>query len=173
MASLGHVAVGIAAGRYHGEDRVVHWMGAFTLLSLAPDLDVLAFGFGVPYEHAFGHRGASHSLLVALIGAAFALAPQRHRLRAGILGCLVLASHGLLDALTSGGLGPALFWPFMEARYFAPLRPLPVAPIGPDLWSARGLYVLAFEAVAFSPLLMYGLWPRRRLSGDAGAARGG
>lgn len=141
----------------------MHWMGGFTLLSLAPDLDVFGFSLGVPYEHALGHRGASHSLLVALLGAACALVQRRDRVRAAVLGVLVIASHGLLDALTTGGLGVALLWPFTEARYFFPVRPIPVAPIGRGLLSARGAYVMAVEAALFSPLLLYALWPRRRM----------
>ena len=134
----------------------------FSAFSLAPDLDVIAFALGIPYEDPFGHRGASHALLAALFGAVLALHRGTDRARAGVLGVLVVASHGLLDSMTTGGLGPALFWPFTDARYFAPLRPIPVAPIGPGLLSARGLYVIAVEAMMFSPLLAYALWPRRR-----------
>lgn len=161
MASLGHVAVGLAAGRLHERDRPARWMVTFTALSLGPDADVVTFLLGIPYEHALGHRGATHSLFVALLGAACALAPQTHRLRAAILGVLVIASHGLLDAATTGGLGIALFWPFDDTRYFLPARPIPVAPIGRGMLSGRGLYVLAVEALLFAPLLLYALWPRR------------
>jgi len=136
-------------------------MGAFSALSLAPDLDVVAFAVGIPYEHAFGHRGASHSLFVALLGAAVALAPQAHRGRAALLGVLVVASHGLLDTLTTGGLGVALLWPLTDARYFAPVRPIPVAPIGVGMLSARGALVIGVEALLFAPLLLYALSPRK------------
>jgi len=161
VASLGHVAIGLAAGRAHAPEKPWRWMGAFSALSLAPDLDVVAFALGIPYEHAFGHRGASHSLFVALLGAAVALAPQAHRGRAAVIGALVVASHGLLDTLTTGGLGVALLWPITDARYFAPVRPIPVAPIGAGMLSARGAYVVVIEAMMFAPLLLYALWPRR------------
>ncbi|MEZ4338101.1 MAG: metal-dependent hydrolase [Sandaracinaceae bacterium] len=167
MASLGHVAVGLAAGRLHARERPVKWMGAFALLSLAPDLDVIGFSFGIPYEAALGHRGASHSLLVGLLGLACALAPGPQRLRAGLLGAGVLLSHGVLDALTTGGLGVAFFWPFDDTRFFFPLRPIPVAPIGRGMVSGRGLYVLAAEALLFSPALLYALWPRRAFKGTS------
>lgn len=161
VASLGHIAIGLAAGRAHASDRPLPWMIGFSALSLAPDLDVVAFGLGIPYEHAFGHRGASHALLVGLLGAGCALVPGPHRARAGVLGALVLASHGALDAMTSGGLGAALLWPLSDARYFAPWRPIPVAPIGAGMLSARGLHVVAVEALMFAPLLLYALRPRR------------
>jgi inner membrane protein len=42
---------------------------ALVLVTLAvlPDLDVLGFHAGIPYEHPLGHRGLSHSLLFALV----------------------------------------------------------------------------------------------------------
>ena len=73
--------------------------------------------------------------------------------------------HGLLDALTDGGLGVALAWPWSDARIFAPWRPLPVAPIGGGLLSLRGARVMALETLVFAPLLLYGLWPRRASDG--------
>lgn len=152
----------------------MRWMGAFTLLSLAPDLDVIGFSFGIPYEAALGHRGASHSLLVGLLGVACALAPGPERWRAGLLGALVLTSHGVLDAMTTGGLGVAFFWPFDDARCFLPIRPIPVAPIGRGMASLRGLYVLGVEALLFSPFLLYALWPCRFLTGRSrGSPRAG
>ena len=38
-------------------------------------------------------------------------------------------SHGLLDAMTDGGLGIAFFSPFSNTRYFLPWRPIMVGPI--------------------------------------------
>ena len=73
----------------------------------------------------------------------------------------VVASHGLLDMLTNGGLGIALYWPFSYERLFAPWRPIPVAPIGMSFFSARGARVAAVEVVYFLPLVIYALWPRR------------
>src|SRR5262249_19555037 len=71
----------------------------------------------------------------------------------------VLASHGLLDTLTDGGLGVALLWPFELTRFFAPWRPIPVAPIGFAFLSPYGLVVSLTELVLFAPLWLYGLRP--------------
>jgi len=71
MASLGHIAVGMAAARiYRGEPGVqrVSWtaMLLWAALSFLPDADVIGFGLGVRYEDPWGHRGATHSLMFAL-----------------------------------------------------------------------------------------------------------
>jgi inner membrane protein len=56
--------------------------------------------------------------------------------------------------LTDGGLGVALFWPFTAERFFWPVQPLPVAPIGTGMLSWRGLYVVVVESLVFLPLLV-------------------
>jgi inner membrane protein len=164
MASLGHVAVGMAAGRAYGRRgrAAIVAMAVFSAISLLPDLDVVAFALDIPYAHAFGHRGASHSLAATLaLGVLALVPPSESRLRTGIFVALVAASHSVLDALTDGGLGVALLWPFTGARFFAPWQPIPVAPIGANMLSARGLYVIAVEAVLFAPFFVFALWPRR------------
>lgn len=164
MASLGHVAIGLVAGRAHGGRgrAAAASMVAFCAISLLPDADVIAFAVGIPYEDAFGHRGASHSIAAALaLGSLALLVPGQRRARTALLVALVAASHGLLDMLTDGGLGVALLWPLSDARWFAPWQPIPVAPIGAGMLSARGLYVVAVEALYFSPLVLWALWPRR------------
>jgi inner membrane protein len=80
--------------------------------------------------------------------------------RIGVLFAAVMATHGLLDALTDGGLGAALAWPVSDERFFAPWRPIPVAPIGAGMVSRRGLEVVVTEVVLFFPLLAVWLWPR-------------
>lgn len=136
-----------------------------TVLSMAPDLDVVAFAFGIPYDAPFGHRGASHAIATALLLAGLLAALPR---RAGasrplVFGLVfgVVVSHGLLDTLTDGGRGIALLWPLDDTRYFAAWRPIPVSPIGAGLLSTRGAYVVLVELVAFAPLWLWALWPRR------------
>ena len=77
------------------------------------------------------------------------------------------ASHGILDAMTDGGIGIALFAPFDAGRYFLPWRPIPVSPIGVGRFlSARGAAVLRAEVLlVWLPaiaLTLAAMWRRRR-----------
>jgi len=166
MASLGHLAVGVVAARVyrHGapERRApLTSMLLWSALSFLPDADVIGFQFGIQYADEWGHRGASHSLVFAIaLGAAIGgLAPlfNRPAVRTAATAILVLASHPLLDTLTNGGLGCALFWPFDDTRYFAPWTPIPVSPIGLRFLSPYGLFVAVVELVLFSPLFWFGV----------------
>ena len=157
MATIfSHALVGVAAARLaYPEDRhnkIAIWAA---LLSMLPDLDVLTFPFGIHYGHFFGHRGFSHSLLFALlvrlllVVTEFRDAPlwsgRAWRLVAFFF--LVTASHGVLDALTNGGLGVAFFSPWENSRYFLPWTPLQVSPIGRGFFSEEGVEVLLNEAL--------------------------
>src|SRR5262245_53050116 len=104
MASLGHVAVGMFAGRIYNPQpaaRAVLPMVLFSGLALLPDLDYLGVVLGVPNVGPCGHRGASHSLVLPLMVGAmlFAAAPAMRlpRWRTAIFTALVTASHSLLD----------------------------------------------------------------------------
>jgi inner membrane protein len=131
----------------------------FRLLSVfcavLPDADVIAFDLGIPYEHPLGHRGLSHSLLVAAVVGLVAAVPMRQGvsrrrswLRVAAFFTAVTASHGLLDAMTDGGLGVALFAPFDSDRYFLAWRPILVSPIGlTGFLSTRGAATLRSELV--------------------------
>lgn len=164
MPSIGHVAVGLAAGRLQaGDGPRVRTTLVMTALATFPDLDVLGWFAGVGHHSAWAHRGALHSLLVAALAAAVAsplLARPRGAWPGFLLGFAAAASHGLLDTVTHGGSGVMLLWPFTPARFLAPWHPLPAAPIGLAVLS-RGLALMAAEAMVFSPFLVYALWPRR------------
>ncbi len=51
-------------------------------------------------------------------------------------------SHGVLDAMTTGGEGVAFFAPFDNSRYFLPWREIKVSPIGAAKFLATGGYKL-------------------------------
>ena len=177
MASIGHIAVGLAFARHLRRDggSLIPPMIAFSALSMLPDLDVIGCALGVPYGAPFGHRGACHSLVFAVVCGLATIAVTyarpvgsedraRRALRLGFYVLCVVASHGLLDAMTTGGKGVALLWPFTPERFFFAWRPIPVAPIGTAFFSRRGLHVAAIELVEFAPFLAYAIFAGRKLS---------
>ncbi|WP_437882640.1 metal-dependent hydrolase [Pseudomonas sp. LRF_L74] len=141
------LAVGLALG-----PRVIppRLLLAGLLATLLPDADVLAFKFGIAYADAFGHRGFSHSLLLAgILGLLAALGCRGLHcgpLKAFAWISLATASHSLLDAATDGGMGVAWLWPWSEQRFFLPWRPIEVSPFVKGFFTERGLVVLASEA---------------------------
>ena len=179
-----HAAVPLALWCAADRGRIPAWLlAAGVVAAMLPDADVLAFALHIPYADAFGHRGASHSLLFACVLATLAavlaffgssrpwsaphssgsrrpwsavscqprLAPTKagptvaSTLQAAVFVFVCAASHPLLDAMTSGGLGVALAWPWSEQRFFAPWRPIRVSPFAPQFFSARGVATLLSE----------------------------
>jgi inner membrane protein len=120
---------------------------------MLPDVDVIAFEFGIPYSHMFGHRGFTHSIAFAALVAGIVWGLLRSDTDAPIGGFRIwlflffaTVSHAALDAMTSGGLGVAFFSPFSNQRYFFEWRPIRVAPIGVGrFFSDRGVAVLKSE----------------------------
>ena len=157
MASaFSHALAAVAIGRALTiRESLKFWLlGMFC--AVIPDADVVAFSFGIPYDHPFGHRGFTHSLFFAVIlGALITLVfyknvPLRSRRFAVLSGYFFLAtaSHSVLDAFTNGGLGVAFFYPFTDARYFFPWRPIQVSPISVDsFFSEWGIRVLKSELI--------------------------
>lgn len=171
MASFGHVAVGLLAGRLHGgtpgssaRRASAGALALFAAVSMLPDADVFLVAMGASDAGAIGHRGASHSLSIALgIGLLCAMAARRLGwpvLRTAMAGTLAVASHALLDVLGSGGRGLMVFWPWSSTRFFSPWRVFPDAPRGIKLLSHAGLIELAIELAIFSPITLYALWPQ-------------
>lgn len=176
---LTHAAVPLALGLGLGARRIPRrLLAAGVLASMLPDLDVLAFRFHVAYGEALGHRGASHSLAFALLVAlmAWVLAPQLQTTRRAAFAFVAVsvASHGLLDMFTNGGLGAALWWPLSDARVFAPWQVIEVSPLSlRRVFSARGWQVLQSELLWVwlpATLVCAGVWLARRAR-DAAQAR--
>ncbi len=145
-----HALVPLAARLALGRGRIGNGLLVAGIgVAMLPDADVAAFVLGIPYADGFGHRGASHSLLFALlvaaVGAWVAWWRRFNVGRSALFLFVCTISHPLLDAMTSGGLGVALGWPLFEARWFAPWRPIRVSPIGAAFFSARGLQTLWSE----------------------------
>ena len=158
MASaFGHVAVAYAMGKTLDATWASTRFWVFSVLCcVLPDADVLGLLMGIPYEHVLGHRGITHSIvfamLVGLVVPCFVvpnspIGSKPYVVLAIYFG-LVTMSHGLLDALTDGGLGIAFFAPFDSTRYFFPWRPITVSPIGLSQFiSSSGMRVLLSEMV--------------------------
>ena len=158
MASFfSHAAVGLVIGRISTSRSMpprFWWLSI--LCSILPDVDVLSFVFGIDYGSLWGHRGLTHSfsfavmLSVVVVRIWFKDEQKWSRIWWVLIAhfSLVTASHGMLDAMTDGGLGVAFFAPFDNTRYFFPWRPVQVSPIGiAPFFSRYGLDVLLGEFV--------------------------
>lgn len=146
-----HAAIPLAIGLGLGSGLVSpRLLLAGVAASMLPDADVLGFYLGIPYGDALGHRGFSHALMsAAVIGLLAGLAApafKSTRLKACLFIAICMASHGLLDMLTDGGKGVAVFWPFTEHRYFFPWHGIEVSPLGLDrILSQRGIAIAHSE----------------------------
>ncbi|HSS20031.1 MAG TPA: metal-dependent hydrolase [Pyrinomonadaceae bacterium] len=148
-----HAVFATTVGRAYVNERVPLSFWVLTAIcAMLPDVDAIGFAFGVPYDSLLGHRGLTHSIaFAALVGLLVGFLASRvvplSRSKLVVYFALVTLSHPLLDALTNGGRGVALFAPFSNARYFSPWRPIEVSPIGMRFFSERGLEVLASEII--------------------------
>ena len=154
MASIfGHFTAGYTLGRLVTKKMTWKLIVLALVSSFIPDADVISFEFGIPYQHLFGHRGFTHSIVFAMLWATLlTLFFKKGKGWAWLIIFLATMSHGVLDAMTSGGEGVAFFAPFDNSRYFFPWRPIKVSPIGAGkFFSEWGLRVL------WSELLWIGL----------------
>ena len=155
MASaFSHAIVALAMGKAF-QNKELSWRELFlgALCSVVPDLDVIGFHFGVQYGDVWGHRGLTHSVVfAALLAGSLVALWYRGKPAVAMTGLflyffLCTASHGVLDAMTNGGLGVAFFSPFDTTRYFFPVRPVLVSPIEiSEFFSAYGVRVIVSEA---------------------------
>jgi len=156
MASaFGHAALAIASGRFFDNSkRNLKLYSLGILAAVMPDFDVLAFKFGIPYEHLFGHRGFTHSFFFAILSSILMVLifyPKRKlfesegkKLIAYFIFCS--ASHPILDAMTTGGMGVAFFSPFSNTRHFLPWRMIEVSPLSVKTFFTKwGLEVIQSE----------------------------
>lgn len=155
MASVfGHALTAYALGTSFGNELRTKKLWILGILcAVLPDADVLAFKFGIAYEDFWGHRGFTHSFIFAMLFGVLVTAifySKKLTPKTGLFLILYFsictASHGILDAMTSGGLGIAFFSPFDNNRYFFPWRPIQVSPIGASrFFSIWGIKVLLSE----------------------------
>lgn len=118
------------AGAIAFTNRPVPWKVVICAMIAAalPDLDWFVHRL-LPYSPpVYWHRGAAHSLFVAL--AAGVIAATLHKelkvpaMTAGVVIAAAMASHGLLDMMTDTGDPVAYLWPLSSVRLFADWRPI-------------------------------------------------
>ncbi|MCL4153597.1 UNVERIFIED_CONTAM: hypothetical protein GTU68_061305, partial [Idotea baltica] len=121
---------------------------AAIISTILPDFDVVSFKLGIAYEHPLGHRGFTHSILFAFLWAILLMVSfgKSNRIIWFFVIFLSTLSHGLFDAITSGGRGVGFFIPFNNNRFFFPFRNIKVSPIGiGEFFSEWGLKVILSE----------------------------
>jgi inner membrane protein len=129
------IAVALALGPKPFPRKLIAWS---VIAAAAPDVDALtnpiwADRWGLSTFSIYAHRGATHSLFIALaaglIAALFHKSLRVGRLTAAVSIGAAMASHGLLDMMTDSGRPVAYLWPLSSARLFADWRPLHSSPI--------------------------------------------
>lgn len=145
MTIVGHAVsgwIGFRLFRKRGGRPPIGWTLAAVIIPCLPDLDVLGMKF-IPYGNLFGHRGLSHSFFAAVVfGVALTILAarlgqiersRRALMLAFVFGASLWASHGVLDAMTTGGKGVGLWTPFSAERIWLPARVIPVSLLPGDL----------------------------------------
>ncbi len=168
MASaFGHAASAFGLGKLFPQKIIPAKVYVLGIISaILPDIDVIAYKFGIGQygESIWGHRGFTHSFFAALLWMIILLLvfhrKEVNKLIIGSYYFLTTASHGLLDAMTTGGDGIAFFAPFSSERLFLPFRVIQVSPLGiKNFFSEWGIEVLKSEMlwIGMPCLAMIGL----------------
>jgi len=142
------------------------------VLTALPDLDVIGYRYGIPYDHLLGHRGLTHSIFFAAVFSAlptlyFSLRHKISFFPIWIFLFLSMASHGFIDAMTNGGLGIAFLSPFSNERYFLPFQPIEVSTLSiKRFFQGQGIAVMKSELLYIWPpailLMLLGILARLR-----------
>ncbi|MFD1160844.1 metal-dependent hydrolase [Hwangdonia seohaensis] len=149
MASVfGHTAVGFTLSKLidNKNNRLLLWLAIFS--TIMPDFDVIGFKLGIPYAHPLGHRGFTHSIVFALVWALILMFAfgRKNKLIWFLVIFLSTISHGILDAMTSGGEGVGFIIPFNNNRFFFSFRDIVVSPLGiKNFFSKWGAQVIFSE----------------------------
>lgn len=149
MATIfGHCIVGYTISKV-ADSRNLKWLLLASVFStMLPDIDVIGFRMGVHYASPLGHRGFTHSILFAILWAVLLMIffGKKNKLIWLTIVFISTISHGILDALTTGGQGVGFFVPFENSRYFFSLRIIVVSPLSiGGLFTDWGLQVMLSE----------------------------
>ncbi|WP_338356969.1 metal-dependent hydrolase [Yeosuana marina] len=163
MASIfGHSVVGYTISKIIDNKNTKWLLLAAVFSTILPDFDVIGFKLGIPYSHPLGHRGFTHSILFAVIWALLLMVTIGKEKK--ILWFLVIflstVSHGVLDAMTTGGKGVGFFIPFNNNRFFFPFQVIKVSPIGIEKffseWGAQVIFS-EFKYILLPCFLIFGI----------------
>jgi len=139
-----HAVVGIGIAQlYMPPRRFWLYCTLAAFLAVVPDLDSFS---SAAYGSMLGHRGFTHSLAFALWVGLFTASLTFRFLGANfwissLMFFAAMASHGLLDAMTSGGANIPFFWPASDQGY-GNWGPIPLSDLGfqlPDPRRSRAL----------------------------------
>jgi inner membrane protein len=133
MASIfGHSAVAYTLTKLMDNKNLKWLLLAAIISTILPDFDVISFKLGIPYVHPLGHRGFTHSILFALLWALLIMSilGRQNKTLWFLVIFLSTVSHGILDAMTTGGRGVGFFIPFNNDRFFFPFQVIRVSPLG-------------------------------------------
>jgi inner membrane protein len=127
-SAFSHAIAAYAAGKIYPRTKTSFKFFLTGMICAAfPDIDAVGFWMGIPYHSIWGHRGITHSFFFAFVLAFVVM--QLFYANEKILGrsyhlkwfyfFIATASHPVLDAMTSGGLGVAFFAPLkIHATFF-------------------------------------------------------
>jgi inner membrane protein len=153
---ISHGLVGAVFGKFFTRSSSLKFLSLSVICSVLPDIDIIPMSLGVPYEHMFGHRGFSHSVFFALLTALAVVLIGFREVKINskdwwkyvVCFLLIGLSHGILDAMTSGGQGIGFFMPFDSTRYFFHYRPIRVSPLSlTRFFGSEGQRIIISELV--------------------------
>lgn len=148
MATIGHLAAGIALARAGERTVDLPVMAAVAAAAAAPDLDLLI---------GINHRGPTHSIgFAAILGiitfVAFRIMGHRRPMLVGALAAAAVLSHIVLDLLTVHSPVAAL-WPFTTREFVLTVVLLPSIPLDDRITTIGGL-LLSFGELVWSMVLV-------------------
>lgn len=150
-----HAIFAVITGKAVLSKRAAFWFVFFVAVcAVIPDADVISYSFRVERGGMLAHRGFTHSIVFAFLCGSFTafLVRKFFQPRISLIKPIVFfspatLSHPLLDMLTDGGSGVALFSPFSNQRFFFSWQPIEVSPIGLRFFGSRGLFVILSEII--------------------------
>jgi inner membrane protein len=153
LATIGHIAAGIAIARAGTGGRDYLGLVVVTAAAVSPDIDLV---------FAMNHRGATHSVgfaVVVAVASGVLLRTVNHRRprHIALLAFVSVLSHILLDFLTVASPIAAL-WPITSTEFKFPYPFLPSVPLDERIRSVAGLRTAAAEVAWSIGLVAAGMW---------------